>query len=60
MMYMTAQGIVDGTATLGDLVLVNGLLFQVRRCAAWKTVDRRLQAHQPRAGRPRPASCPYP
>ena len=29
MMYMTTQSIVDGTATLGDLVLVNGLLFQV-------------------------------
>jgi len=29
MMYMTCHGIADGTATVGDLVLVNGLLFQV-------------------------------
>lgn len=29
MMYMTTQSILAGTATLGDLVLVNGLLFQL-------------------------------
>jgi ABC-type transport system involved in Fe-S cluster assembly fused permease/ATPase subunit len=29
MMYMTTQSIMDGTATIGDLVLVNGLLFQL-------------------------------
>lgn len=28
-MLMTAQSIVQGTATIGDLVLVNGLLFQL-------------------------------
>lgn len=28
-MYMTSQDILAGTATLGDLVLVNGLLFQL-------------------------------
>ena len=29
MMYMTTQSIIAGEATLGDLVLVNGLLFQL-------------------------------
>ena len=29
MMYMTTQSIIAGDATLGDLVLVNGLLFQL-------------------------------
>jgi ATP-binding cassette subfamily B (MDR/TAP) protein 7 len=29
MMYMTTQSILSGTATIGDLVLVNGLLFQL-------------------------------
>ena len=29
MMYMTTQSILSGDATLGDLVLVNGLLFQL-------------------------------
>ena len=29
MMYMTCHSIAAGTATVGDLVLVNGLLFQV-------------------------------
>lgn len=28
-MYLTSQQIVDGTASVGDLVLVNGLLFQL-------------------------------
>lgn len=29
MMFMTTQSILLGEATLGDLVLVNGLLFQL-------------------------------
>eukprot|EP01035_Chromulina_nebulosa_P020895 gene20895-27085_t len=29
MMYLTAYNITKGTATIGDLVLVNGLLFQL-------------------------------
>lgn len=29
MMYMTANSIMSGSATIGDLVLVNGLLFQL-------------------------------
>ena len=29
MMYMTANSIMAGTASIGDLVLVNGLLFQL-------------------------------
>jgi ATP-binding cassette subfamily B (MDR/TAP) protein 7 len=29
MMYMASLGIAEGTMTVGDLVLVNGLLFQV-------------------------------
>lgn len=28
-MYLTSQQIINGTATIGDLVLVNGLLFQL-------------------------------
>lgn len=31
LMYMCANGILDGTQSIGDLVMVNGLLFQLSR-----------------------------